>query len=70
VGVSRIQRGMHHPIDVIAGMVLGVCSVLVMKKALQAGTDRLAELHDRGELQAPPQTLRLDLTDDEQEVSR
>lgn len=69
VGVSRIQRGMHHPIDVIAGAALGVCSVLLMRWALQAGTDRLNELHDRGELTAPSQTLRLDLTDD-QEVAR
>lgn len=66
VGVSRIQRGMHHPIDVIAGAALGVCSVLLMRWALQAGTDRLRELHDRGELAAPSQTLRLDLTDDQE----
>jgi undecaprenyl-diphosphatase len=70
VGLSRIQRGMHHPIDVFAGMALGVCSVFVMRWALQAGTDRLRELHDRGELSAPAQTLRLDLNDDDQEVAR
>lgn len=70
VGLSRIQRGMHHPIDVVAGAALGVCSVLLMRWALQAGTARLRELHDRGELSAPSQTLRLDLTADEQEVAR
>jgi membrane-associated phospholipid phosphatase len=70
VGLSRIQRGMHHPIDVFAGALLGVCSVLLMRWALQVGTDRLRELHDRGELSAPPQTLRLDLTEDDQEVAR
>ena len=69
VGVSRIQRGMHHPIDVIAGMALGVCSLLVMRRALQAGTERLRHLDDRGEIQAPPQTLQLDLTGS-QEVAR
>jgi undecaprenyl-diphosphatase len=69
VGLSRIQRGMHHPIDVIAGMILGVCSVLVMRRALRAGTERLAELDERDEIQAPPQTLHLDLTEPE-EVAR
>lgn len=62
VGVSRIQRGMHHPIDVAAGMLLGVCSVLVMRRALQAGTEVLAERRDRGQEQPPPQALRLDLS--------
>ena len=68
VGVSRIERGMHHPIDVIAGVLLGVCSVLVMRRALQAGTERLRELQERGELHAPPDALRLDLTAGEEDL--
>jgi membrane-associated phospholipid phosphatase len=70
VGVSRIERGMHHPIDVLAGFVLGVCSVLLMHRVLQVGTERLRELHDRGEQQIPPQALCLDASNDQEEVVR
>jgi membrane-associated phospholipid phosphatase len=70
VGVSRIERGMHHPIDVIAGMVLGVCSVLLIRHALGAGTARLRELDEEGELHAPPHTLQLDVSTDRSEVTR
>jgi membrane-associated phospholipid phosphatase len=70
VGVSRIERGMHHPIDVIAGLALGVCSVLVMYRVLQAGTERLRELHDAGDMQVPPQALCLDASNDQEEVAR
>jgi hypothetical protein len=60
---------MHHPIDVVAWMVLGVCSVLVMRRALRAGTARLAELEERGTLDAPPQTLQLDRSEREEVAS-
>lgn len=59
VGISRVARGMHHLIDVIAGAALGIASVLVVKAALQAG---VADV-DRGADPATPQhTRRLDLT--------
>lgn len=67
VGLCRIQRGMHHPIDVLAGLALGVCSVLLMQRALTAGTERLHELHDRPERDVPPHTLQLDMTQPQEE---
>jgi undecaprenyl-diphosphatase len=37
VATSRIARGMHHPIDTVAGCLLGVASVFVVRAALRAG---------------------------------
>ncbi len=34
VGVSRLYRGMHHPTDVIGGMVNGALSLLIVGRAL------------------------------------
>jgi undecaprenyl-diphosphatase len=59
VGFSRVQRGMHHPIDVVAGIALGVASLFVVRAALARGVAEIDEvLGDR----APPQVRALDLT--------
>lgn len=34
VAVSRVARGMHHPIDVAAGLALGVGSIIVVRAAV------------------------------------
>lgn len=36
VGLSRLYRGMHHPSDVVAGMVLGTLCVLLAKRVVLA----------------------------------
>jgi membrane-associated phospholipid phosphatase len=38
VAVARTYRGMHHPLDVASGTVLGVASLFVVHAALVAGT--------------------------------
>ncbi len=43
VGVSRVQRGMHHPVDVVAGIALGIASLFVVRAALARG---VAEIDD------------------------
>ncbi len=62
VGVSRIQRGMHHPVDVLGGALLGVCMVLVVRHALDQAcrdTDRQVRA---GDLRAPDNVRRLDVS--------
>ena len=41
VGFSRAARGMHHPIDVIAGMLLGIGALYVVRGALAKGVDEI-----------------------------
>jgi membrane-associated phospholipid phosphatase len=60
VGVSRVQRGMHHPVDVVAGIALGVATLLVVRAALARGVADIDEV--LGD-EAPPQVRRLDLTE-------
>jgi membrane-associated phospholipid phosphatase len=36
VAVSRVQRGMHYPLDVAAGLLLGVAAIVVVQRALAA----------------------------------
>ncbi len=67
VAGSRVYRGMHHPIDVIAGLLLGVGAILVVRAALAAGVrdiDR-ADEHDA----LPERVRRLDLTTPEPEAA-
>ncbi len=40
VGVARMYRGMHHLTDVIAGVVLGVASVVLVTVILCRAEDR------------------------------
>lgn len=41
VAISRAARGMHYPIDVVAGLMLGVASIFVTRAALAAGVDEI-----------------------------
>ncbi|MEO8329792.1 MAG: phosphatase PAP2 family protein, partial [Candidatus Nanopelagicales bacterium] len=45
VGVARIYRGMHHPTDVIGGLILGASCVLIAYVAVKAW-DRLELLRE------------------------
>ncbi len=68
VAVSRAARGMHHPIDVVAGLLLGLASILVVRAAMAAGVDEIhreAARHDDAAGQAPvvpDRVRRLDVT--------
>lgn len=69
VAVSRTARGMHYPIDVVAGMLLGFASIPVVRAAISAGVDEIdqeATDDDVDEVRhasaAPDRVRRLDLT--------
>jgi undecaprenyl-diphosphatase len=52
VGISRVYRGLHHPIDVFAGVVLGTCAILFAILAIRAAVaDSL--LRAEGAIDAP-----------------
>jgi membrane-associated phospholipid phosphatase len=59
VGFSRVARGMHHPIDVAAGMLLGVGTLYVVRGALAKGVDEIDRETDSS---VPERVRRLDLT--------
>jgi membrane-associated phospholipid phosphatase len=59
VGVSRAARGMHHPLDVAAGLLLGLASIYVTRAAIAAG---VAEIDPRRGNDLPERVQRLDLT--------
>jgi membrane-associated phospholipid phosphatase len=59
VGASRAYRGMHHPIDVAAGLLLGVATILIVRAALAAGVDEIDRTADAS---VPARVRRLDLT--------
>ena len=59
VGVSRVQRGMHHPVDVAVGIVLGVATLLVVRASIARG---VVEIDRQWGDRAPAQVRRLDLT--------
>lgn len=42
VAVARVYRGMHHPIDVAAGLGLGAAALVVVRAAVAAGVDAIA----------------------------
>lgn len=68
VAVSRTARGMHYPIDVVAGLLLGMATILVVHKALTAGVDEIDRqaAHDSDKpghsSNVPDRVRRLDLT--------
>jgi membrane-associated phospholipid phosphatase len=61
VAVARTYRGMHHPIDVIAGILLGLASIMVVLAAMRAG---VAEIdREAAQRAVPDRARRLDLTE-------
>jgi undecaprenyl-diphosphatase len=61
VAVARTYRGMHHVSDVVAGVLLGVASIYVVRRAMRAGTDDVADEVSTRPL--PAHVTRLDLTE-------
>ena len=66
VGVSRAARGMHHPLDVAAGLLLGVATIYVVRAAIAAGVD---EIDRTAGDSVPERVRRLDLTEREPVVA-
>jgi membrane-associated phospholipid phosphatase len=62
VAISRTQRGMHHPLDVVAGLLLGVAVLYVVRGALAKGVDEIDQAADPA---VPERVRRLDLTSGE-----
>lgn len=48
VALSRMYRGMHHPLDIAGGMVVGVCAIAVMLFACRAAGVAAARRTERG----------------------
>jgi membrane-associated phospholipid phosphatase len=59
VGFSRAARGMHHPIDVVAGLLVGVGALVVVRGALTKGVE---EVDREADPSAPERVRRLDVT--------
>ena len=60
VGFSRAARGMHHPIDVIAGLLLGLAALAVTRHTLAKG---VAEIDRTAGPSTPARLRHLDLTE-------
>jgi membrane-associated phospholipid phosphatase len=58
VGTSRVYRGMHHPIDVAAGLLLGLATIAVVWVALAAGVNEIDRTADDA---VPDRVRRLDV---------
>jgi undecaprenyl-diphosphatase len=67
VGASRAYRGMHHPIDVAAGALLGLATVLVVRAAIAAGVRQIDRQATASDADVPDRVRRLDLTSDDRE---
>jgi membrane-associated phospholipid phosphatase len=65
VGASRAYRGMHHPIDVVAGALLGLATVFVVRAAIAAGVDEIDRQAAASDASVPERVRRLDLTTDD-----
>lgn len=63
VAISRAQRGMHHPLDVLAGLLLGLGALYVVRGALAKGVEDIDRTADPS---VPERARRLDLTTGEQ----
>ncbi|MBP2579601.1 diacylglycerol kinase family enzyme/membrane-associated phospholipid phosphatase [Streptomyces sp. PvR006] len=48
VGLSRLYRGMHHPTDVLGGLLNGTLTLLVVGSVLLAGRERRPHTADNG----------------------
>jgi membrane-associated phospholipid phosphatase len=59
VGFSRAYRGMHHPIDVIAGLLLGLAAVYAARGIVARG---VAEIDRTAAPTTPERLRRLDLS--------
>jgi len=57
VGISRVYRGLHHPIDVFAGVVLGLGAILFAILAIRAATTAF-RLRTEGAIDAPAALAR------------
>jgi undecaprenyl-diphosphatase len=53
VGVARLYRGMHYLTDVVAGVLLGVASVVLVTVILRRAEDRRSRETDDGRAAAP-----------------
>jgi len=62
VGTSRMQRGMHHPVDILGGALLGVCMVLVVRHALDVSCRDADRKARAGEIEVADNVRRLDLS--------
>lgn len=69
VAVSRVARGMHYPIDVVAGSLLGLASIYVTQAAMAAGVEAIRRRATDQKVHAaehdstvPDRVLRMDLT--------
>jgi membrane-associated phospholipid phosphatase len=63
VAFSRAQRGMHHPLDVVAGVLLGLAALFIVRGAIAKGVDEIDRTADPS---VPERARRLDLTTGEQ----
>ena len=62
VASSRVYRGMHHPVDVLAGLALGVAALIVVRRAMHAGVaDIRRDTRDVSDRDLPDRVTRLDL---------
>ena len=52
VGISRVYRGLHHPIDVFAGIVLGIGAILFAILAIRAAVAD-SRIRAEGAIDAP-----------------
>jgi len=62
VATSRVYRGMHHPVDVLAGALLGFCMVLVVRYALDVSCRDADRKARAGEIEVADNVRHLDLS--------
>lgn len=64
VATARVYMGMHHASDVLAGMLLGVASIVAVRRAMMLGVAEVRADAQRGEA-LPAHVTRLDLIGDD-----